>query len=77
MTLLKDHTYVQKIKDIIVETKHEFAAFPYNRSSLQDIDDDNLVLTINDQSFFELLLLRIRGATIPYSSHKKKEKKNK
>ena len=39
------------------------------------MDTDDIVFMIDDQSFFELLLLRIRGATIPYSSLKKKEKK--
>ena len=54
--------------------KCEFAASPYNRTTLQHMDIDYIVFMIDDQSFFELLLLRIRGATIPYSSHKKKEK---
>ena len=74
-TLLRDQIYVEKVKQIILDMKCEFAASPYNRTTLQHMDIDDIVFMIDDQSFFELLLLRIRGATIPYSSHTKKRKK--
>ena len=32
-----------------------------------------MVLTINDQLFFEMILLKIRGSCISYASFKKKE----
>ena len=40
---------------------------------IHKIDEEELVLTINDQLFFEMILLKIRGSCISYASFKKKE----
>ena len=54
----------------------ENAVFPYNPGDVHNIPVDDLFLSIDDQSFFEQLLLEIRDATIQYSSWKKKQKEN-
>ena len=44
----------------------------YNLENIHNIPDDNLHLKIDHDLFLELLLMRIRGKTIKYASHKKK-----
>ena len=61
----------------INETKSLYAATPYARDTIDDIDDDLITFTVSDQLFFETLLMNIRGFTISYSSSKKKEKTQK
>ena len=45
----------------------------YDRNNIHKIDEEELLLTINDQLFFEMILLKIRGSCISYASFKKKE----
>ena len=45
----------------------------YERNNLHMIDDEELVLTINDNLFLEMILLKIRGSCISYASFRKKE----
>ena len=45
--------------------------------NIQDIDNSDLQFKINDQLFFETLLMEIRGKTISYSSLIKKPKRPK
>ena len=73
-SLLGDKMYVQKIKQVILDLKMELAATPYERTEIPNISNETLEFTLSDQSFFEQLLLRIRGATISYSSFKKRER---
>ena len=73
-SLLKDPEYIQGIKTLLLGLKQQYAAAPYNPNEIYNIDNEHLVLTMDDQSFFELLLLQIRGYTISYSTAKKKKK---
>ena len=73
-SLLGDKMYVQKIKQAILDLKMELAATPYVRTEIPNISNETLEFTLSDHSFFEQLLLRIRGAIISYSSFKKKER---
>lgn len=41
-------------------------------NNIETVSEDNIQFTINDQQFFEILLLEIRGKTISYSSFQKK-----
>ena len=43
------------------------------QDNIDNIKNEDLHLTINDQLFFEVLLMEIRGKTISYSTFKKKE----
>ena len=55
----------------------EYAVPIYNRDNIEDIDEMQLQFTINDQTFLDTLLMKIRSITIPYASHKKKSKNEK
>ena len=69
-SLLKDTTYVQEVKSIISKLKQEHAAAPYHRAEIDNIDNEDLTLCTDDQTFFELLTLKIRGFTISYSARR-------
>ena len=73
-SLLYDRVYVNKVKDIIRETKIKYALPVYNFNNIDEIDEMELQLTISEQTFFDILLMDIRGMTISYSSYKKKKK---
>jgi exonuclease III len=76
-SLIKDNAYIDIVKNTIKKLKILYAASPYNPLMVDSIDCDQLQFTIDDQSFFEQLLLCIRGETIRYSSTKKrKQEKN-
>ena len=69
-SLLHDHEYVNMVKLTINNLVTQ-----YRTQNQGDLSDPALVeFSINDQLFFEMLKLTIRGNTIPYSSRKKKER---
>jgi len=70
-SLLEEPEYIETIKDSIRQVKELYCATPYNFSELDNIPHDQLDLMINDQLFFEVLLLEIRGVTIAFSSRRK------
>ena len=72
--LLKDKEYLNVIKKKILDVKQQYSNYPQN-IDIKDIPDSELTLTIDDQIFFEMLLMEIRGKTISYSSYKKKQEK--
>ena len=67
-SLLKDHTYIQIVKDTISDVKQTYAT-----NNNDNLDNQQSEYSINSQLFFETLLLMIRGNTIKYSSFKKKQ----
>ena len=65
-SLLSDKIYVDKVKETIHDICKQYVKIDNsNTNSTDDIDDSTLL---------EVLLMEIRGATISYSSYKKKEK---
>ena len=58
---------------MVVDVKKRYALSVYDRENIHLIDDERLVLANDDQFFFEMLLLEIRGECISYASYKKKE----
>ena len=72
-SLLKDPTYVALVKKIISETKTQYVIPIYDFNNLDNIPNDEIQFVIDDQLFFETLLLEIRGRTVSYACHKKKE----
>jgi hypothetical protein len=58
----------------IIDLKKQYAALIYNREKIQEIDDNELQLTVNVQLFLEMLPLEIRGKTISFASYLKKIK---
>lgn len=69
---MKDKEYVVGVKKVIVSQKHQYAEKSDSLEAIEQISDALLSLTIDYQSFFEQILLHIRGYTIEYSSRKKK-----
>ena len=67
---LKDKNYIM-IKKLIRDLKKQYAVLVYNFDN-SDIFDKTIEFQINDQLFFEVLLMEIRGKTISYAAHKKR-----
>ena len=59
---------------MIHEVKEQYSLPVYNTMHLHNIPEGDLQFNINDQLFLGPLLMEIRGETISYSSHKKKNK---
>ena len=79
-SLLKDQKYITTIKEVIKNTKIQYAdnnQNEYDNIDLEDIPNSNIKFNITDQLFLETLLMEIRGKTIAYSSFKKKQDDNK
>ena len=72
-SLLYDTEYLNAVRNIISETKAQYALLTYNRENLCNIPDSEIQFIVNDQLFLETLLLEIRAKTLSYSSFKKKE----
>lgn len=72
-SLLRDKVFADLVKETILDVKKQYAVPVYDRNNIHLINDDDLVLSIDDQLFFEMLLLEIRGKCISYGSYKKKE----
>ena len=51
-SLLRDMTSVNLVKQVILDLKKQYAVPVYDRNNIHKIDEEELVLTINDQFFF-------------------------
>ena len=71
-SLLTDTEYLKIINSKILEVKKQYCLPVYNLDTIDEIPDDELQLTINDQLFLETLLMEIRGKSISYATYKKK-----
>ena len=73
-SLLKDEEYIQKIKHVIKENivMYSVDEVSYDELELDKCNFENYRFSIDDQLFFNTLLMMIRGETILYSSVKKK-----
>jgi hypothetical protein len=71
-SLLFDKEFVQSIKKMILDVKTQYALPVYNLNKIDDIPNSEVQFKINDQLFFEVLLMEIRGKCISYASYKKK-----
>ena len=72
-SLLSDKAYVDNVNELIFEVLTEYAAFPYNRSELHNVQISDVNLTISDELFLDVLLMKIREKTIFYATEKKKK----
>ena len=68
---LKIKSYVKKVKYAIQNLKRDYVLQP----DFENIPDENLQFSIDDDLFLELLLMKIREMTIPYSGKLKRERK--
>lgn len=72
ISLLYDKTYVDLVKVTLSKIKAQYITPFFNPSLVISIQDEQLLFSINDQSFFfEQLLLCKRGITKRYCSNKK------
>lgn len=67
-SLLNDPEYLTQIRSHIKEVICQYA------QDGQNVHNKNVLLTIDDQLFFETLKMEIRGYTISFSGRKKKER---
>ena len=72
-SLLNDTQYINAINKKIHEVEEQYSLPVYNATNLHNIPESDLQFSINDQLFLDTLLMEIRGETISYSSHKKKQ----
>ena len=61
------------MKQVILDLKKQYAAPVYDKENIHLICDEDLTLMIDDQLFFEMILLEIRGKYISHATYKKKE----
>ena len=72
-SLLKDIEYLNAINRKLDEVKLQYSLPVYNTENLQNIPDTEIQFSINDQLFLDTLLMEVRGQTISFSSHRKKQ----
>lgn len=65
-SLLTDMVFIDKVKETIDRVKSQYAYNAHNHTFFSKDIDDSI--------FLEVLLMEIRGLSISYSSHKKKER---
>ena len=75
-SLLKDKLFIESIKKTINDVKEQYAVPIYNFEEIKNVSNNILDFTINDQLFFETLLMEIRAKTISYSISKKRKDTN-
>ena len=71
-SLLEDPKYIEKINSLIESVKQEYCVPVYNLENVSLIPNNDIYFTLSDSQFLEVLLIKIRGETIKYSSIKKK-----
>ena len=70
-SLLRDDDYVSTVNQCIQRTIEQYALPIYNPMYLSDVNNyKNIEFCINDDLFYETLLLMIRGDTVVYSKRK-------
>ena len=73
-SLLSDIEYLNIINEKIKEVKRQYALPIYDLEGIDNIPDEDLQFTIDDQLFLDVLLMEIRGKTISYASFKNKNR---
>ena len=75
-SLLKDKDYISLVKQSIKEVAKEYSENEFSEEFIDNATPSQIQLIsykINPQLLFDMIQLKIRGATIPYSTRKKKE----
>ena len=70
-SLLKDPEYIQTVKNTINNVKEQYCV-KENNENLNEISNRNIKFNINDQLFFDTMLMEIRCKTVSYASFKKR-----
>ena len=69
--------YLDIINKHIKEIKRQYAIPIYNLEEIENIPDQEIQVTINDQLFLDVLLMELRDKAFSYSSYKHKERNKK
>ena len=75
-SLLRDKEYIKRVKQCISETRKEYAVMIYDPKHIDRLSAETICFSIDDQMFLDILLMKIRMATILYTIHKKKRDRN-
>ena len=75
-SLLRNKEYAKLVKDTILKVKQQYS-LPQEGEMSSTRDTHHAGYQINDQLFFEMILLEIRGKTISYAAYKKKQSRQK
>ena len=75
-SLLENKEYLIMVNNLIDSEKLNYAARVYNPNFVNRISDRDLHMSIPDDLFLEVLLLKIRGETIKFASRLKKKEQN-
>ena len=78
-SLLKDKTYISMMKQLILDVKKQYSVPVYNLDNIDYIPDELIEFQINDQLFFEVLLMEIRRKKhlMPHIKRKKRQRQKK
>ena len=78
-SLLEVKTYIFMIKQLILNIKKQYAVPVYNLDNIENIPDELIEFQINDQLFFEVLLMEIRRKKhlMPHIKRKKRQRQKK
>ena len=67
---LKDYTYLKEINEEIKNVVEEYAVMLYNRKEIHNIPIFDIQLSISDQLFLDVLLMKIRSKGIAHATRK-------
>ena len=70
-SLLKNSDYLNLINSVIEDEKIKYSLPVYNLKYIKE-NYDNIHFSIDDDTFLEMLFMRIRGETIRFATHLKK-----
>ena len=73
-SMLTELEYLKIMNKKIMEVKKQYAVPVYNTDEIENIPDEEIHFTINDQLFLDVLLMELRGQSISYCSFKKKQR---
>ena len=73
-SLLKDNSFSEMIHKTIEDEKVKYAVPVYLPDQISAIHDKDIQFTISDKDFLQILLVRLRGECIRYSSIAKKQR---
>jgi exonuclease III len=74
-SLLNEVEFVKMVKKKIVEIKTQYAASPYNADNVINCPNSEIQFTVNDQLFWETILVMLRGDIMHFASKKKRNEK--
>jgi hypothetical protein len=76
-SLLKDQLYLDEVNKLIDDIVEEYAASPYSREEMFNLNKSDIKFTIDDDTFLDFLLMKIRSHTISYATMKKRKENEK